>query len=76
MTEDEIRQRLDLLDQLVGSMHNQIDAMAAREAAATVAQYPIPYSNPALTGAKNRLIVRSSELIERMQELHKQLVGG
>ena len=67
MTESEIRDELGFLNQAVGNMHNQINAIAEREATAAFAQQPVPYSNPALTRAKDDLLKRSKELIERIK---------
>lgn len=76
MTEEEILDKMNFLDQLLGALDNQINAIAAREAAAAVAQHPLPYSNPALTHTKERLVEKSSQIIGKLQELHAQLVSS
>lgn len=76
MTEQEIRARLDLMDALIASMHNQINDLAAIEEAAVNAQQPLPYSNPGLTASKDRLTKSAGQLIEAMQTLRQKLSAG
>ncbi len=75
MTENEIRREMDFLEKMLGSWHNQINAIAQREANATIFQHPVPYENRDLQEAKENLIKKSSEVLEILKKLHDLLVG-
>ena len=75
MTDDEIRREMDFLHEMLGTWHNQINAIATREANATIFQHPTPYENPELQKGKEKLIEKSAQVMERLQSLHNLLVS-
>ncbi len=75
MTDDEIRQEMDFLQKMLGTWHEQINAIANREANGAILQYPIPYENAELAQAKEKLIKKSAAVIEILQDLHRRLVS-
>lgn len=76
ITDDEIRNELDRLDRVLGSIHNQVNEIAAREYAGALSRAPQPYANPELARKKEELVEKSGKIIDQMQALHKQLVSG
>jgi hypothetical protein len=74
MTESDIRREMDFLLKMLGTWHDQINAIAQREENGAIFQYPLHYQNDELNQAKERLIEKSAEVIQRLEGLHAQLV--
>lgn len=70
MTEAEYIAEMEFLEQMLGILHQQVNAIAAREYDATAAQHPVPYSNAALTDTKARLMASAEGIVRTMQALH------
>lgn len=76
MTEEEIRQKMNFLHDLLGTWHKQIVDIAASEAIAAWNQRPHPYQNPELDRIKAGLVQRSEQVVEQLQALHDMLVAS
>jgi hypothetical protein len=72
VSEEEYEREMAFLEQLLGALHNQINAIADREASAAMAQHPTPYTNPQLTATKERLVKVSRGIIDKMEVLHEK----
>ena len=70
MTEAEYVAEMEFLEQMLGTLHQHVNAIADREAAATAAQHPVPYSNAALTATKARLLTSARDIVDKMEALH------
>ncbi len=76
MDRDQILERMNWLDRLLGSMSEQSAKIAQREVAGAMVRYPGSYSNPELAAFKDRLISRSDSIIRELQSLQARLVSG
>lgn len=56
MTEEEIRQKMNFLHDLLGTWHKQIEDIASNEAIAAWNRRPHPYQNPELDRIKASLV--------------------
>ncbi len=61
--------KMEFLDQLLSTLHQQVNAIADREAAAAAAQDPVPFSNAALTATKARLVASARGIADKMVAL-------
>jgi len=76
MTEEEIRQTMNSLHDLLGTWHKQIEDIAAHEAIAAWNRQPLPYQNLGLEKIKANLVQRSELVVAKIQSLHDLLVAG
>ena len=72
MTNDEVRKEMECLNDLLGTMHDLTNKIADREAGRALAGMPTDHD---LTKLKDSLVNRSAKVIDRLQDLHDDLVG-
>jgi len=73
MTENETRMSIALLNHLVGTLQNQVNGLAATQAAIASAQPALSHSDPALEDVKAKLVASAQALVEKSEELRKTL---
>lgn len=69
--EREYREAMTWLERQLGTIHDQVQLVAERLGNGAMLSYPAEHRNPELFELHQKLTLRTDEIIDRMQSLHK-----
>ncbi len=72
MTEDEYKKEMDILWGMLEGVNKNVDYVSQRLANGALLSSPREYKNPELFAIHEKLTDRASQILDKLQDLHKQ----